>query len=358
MEHHSGKPGLPDVKESSRGRPNGVDVLSSSGKRQNTTRASEAPAEPPNSGPRCELSPVFLRSGGDGCSARGRNAAQRKLHPPGTTLRPKLKAIGGRPVSDSWGSRVLNRGFRRYVRRFVKSSFNSVRVSGSEHALGLPPGSVVVYVNHPGWWDPMAAVLFTDLLLAGRRFAAPMDAAALARYPVLEKLGFFPVERDSAAGAREFLRHSRRALADGRTALWITPAGRFHDVRESVSFQPGLSHLVDRDFGGSVLPVALEYVFWNERRPELLAKFGPLIECRQLPEERPARTAFFELRLAEQQAALAGLALERSGTGFEELLAGKGGIGGAYDAWRRLSCWLRGDRFDARHETGSEGVGE
>ena len=250
---------------------------------------------------------------------------------------------------DSWGSRVLNRGFRRYVRRFVKSSFNAVRVAGAEHPRGLPSGSVVVYVNHPGWWDPMAAVLFTDLLL-NRKFAAPMDAAALARYPVLERLGFFGVERDSAAGAREFLRQSRRVLAGGQVALWITPAGRFHDVRESVPFQSGLSHLVDRECGGSVLPVALEYVFWNERRPELLARFGPAIAGGALPEERGERTVFLEQRLAEQQQALAEQALERSGAGFEQLLAGSGGIGGCYDAWRRLTCWLRGGSFEARHE--------
>ncbi|MGV2342157.1 MAG UNVERIFIED_CONTAM: hypothetical protein LVR18_52055 [Planctomycetaceae bacterium] len=129
---------------------------------------------------------------------------------------------------ESWGSRVLNRGFRRYVRRFVKSSFNAVRVAGAEHARGLPAGSVVVYVNHPGWWDPMVAVLFTDLLLHDRKFAAPMDAAALARYPVLERLGFFGVERDSAAGAREFLRQSRRAAGK-----W--PHGTLDDTRRKIS---------------------------------------------------------------------------------------------------------------------------
>jgi 1-acyl-sn-glycerol-3-phosphate acyltransferase len=237
------------------------------------------------------------------------------------------------------------------VRRFVKSSFNAVRIAGAEHARGLPAGSVLIYLNHPGWWDPMAAVLFTDLLLQGRKFAAPMDAAALARYPVLERLGFFAVERDSAAGAREFLRQSRRVLENGQTALWMTPTGRFHDVREVVPFQPGLSHLVDRSFIGHVLPMALEYVFWNERRPELLARFGPAIDCRTLPEDRAERTAFLEQQLAEQQSELARQALERSGVGFEHLLSGTGGIGGVYDTWRRLTCWLRGGNFDARHET-------
>ena len=247
-------------------------------------------------------------------------------------------------------SRILVRGFRRYVRRFVSSSFNAVRVSGLEHAAALPCGSVIFFVNHPGWWDPMTAVLLTDLLPGDRRFAAPMDADALRRYPVLEKLGFFPVARDSAAGAREFLRESRRVLADGTTALWITPAGRFHDVREHAAFQPGLSHLVDPEFGGSVLPTAFEYVFWNERRPEMLVRFGPPIDCRKLPEDRAARTLVLEEELRAQQRVLAELAVARDPNAFQQVLAGHGGIGGFYDLWRRAFCWLKGQSFAARHE--------
>lgn len=247
-------------------------------------------------------------------------------------------------------SGLLTRGFRRYVRRFVRSSFNAVRVSGGEHPRGLPQGSVVLYVNHPGWWDPMTAVLLTDLLLGGRRFAAPMDAAALARYPVLERLGFFAVARDSAAGAREFLRESRRVLGDGQTALWITPAGRFHDVRDSAPFQPGLGHLVDPEFAGSVVAVAFEYVFWNERRPELLVRFGAPLHCRELPEDRAARTQSLEVALREQQEQLAQLAIARDGAAFETLLAGRSGIGGLYDIWRRVRCWVSGRSFQPGHE--------
>lgn len=251
-------------------------------------------------------------------------------------------------------SRILVRGFQRYVRRFVSSSFNAVRVSGLEYAAALPHGSVVFFVNHPGWWDPMTAVLLTDLLPGKRRFAAPMDADALRRYPVLEKLGFFPVARNSAAGAREFLRESRRVLADRNTALWITPAGRFHDVREHAAFQPGLSHLVDRDFDGSVLPAAFEYVFWNERRPEMLVRFGAPINCRQLPEDRDARTGALEEELRKQQRVLAELAVARDPNAFQQVLVGRAGIGGVYDLWRRALCWLKGQSFAARHEEISE----
>jgi len=247
-------------------------------------------------------------------------------------------------------SRVLNRGFRRYVRRFVRSNFNAVRVVGHESLQQIGERSLVVYVNHPVWWDPMAAVLLTDMLLSPRQFVAPMDAAALSRYPILERLGFFGVPREPISGAREFLRNARVVLQDSQTALWITPTGHFHDVRQALPFQPGLAHLVDRSFGGVVLPLALEYPFWNERHPEALVAFGPVLR----PTDAPGRsadewTAILARELEAAQDRLAVAARRRDPTAFRTLLAGRVGVGIVYDGARRLRAWFRGERFDAAH---------
>jgi hypothetical protein len=58
------------------------------------TRDGEAPAEPPNAGPRCERLPAFSRSSRDRCSARGRDVAQQELRPPGAACCRKVNAIG------------------------------------------------------------------------------------------------------------------------------------------------------------------------------------------------------------------------------------------------------------------------
>ena len=142
---------------------------------------------------------------------------------------------------SSLASRILNLGFRQYVRRFVRKNFNAVRIAGQEPLAGLADKPIVCFINHPGWWDPMTGVLITDLLFSGRRFAAPMDAEALKSYPILERLGFFSVERDTASGAKDFLRTSRELLKDPQTILWLTPAGKFHDIRQPAPFMNGLS---------------------------------------------------------------------------------------------------------------------
>jgi len=251
-------------------------------------------------------------------------------------------------------SDVLRWGFRRYVRRFVRKHFNAVRIAGLQELADLPPEPVVCFANHPGWWDPMTAVLMTDLLFPGRNFAAPMDAQALRSYPVLERLGFFPVQRESAGGVRDFLRTSRRLLANRQTILWLTPAGKFHDARQPAAFLSGLSRLADRRFTGTALPMAIEYTFWNERCPELLVRFGPRVDCRDVPDDPSARTAEFERALTASQAALAELAMARDPDGFATVALGRGGIGGVYDVWRRVVARLQGRRFDRRHGGGEQ----
>jgi 1-acyl-sn-glycerol-3-phosphate acyltransferase len=202
-------------------------------------------------------------------------------------------------------SKILNWGFRGYVRRFVRKNFNAVRVTGQEQLAELPAAPIVCFINHPGWWDPMTGVLMTDLLFPGRQFAAPMDAEALKSYPILERLGFFAVERETASGAKDFLRTSRELLKNPQTILWLTPAGKFHDIRQPAPFMNGLSHLVDSAFHGIALPMAIEYTFWNERSPELLVRFGDPVDCASLPTDRDARTLVFETALATTQTSLA-----------------------------------------------------
>ena len=250
-------------------------------------------------------------------------------------------------------SRTLNWGFRRYVRRFVRKNFNAVRAQGIENLSSLARKPVICFLNHPGWWDPMTGVLMTDLLFSERRFVAPMDAHALRRYPILERLGFFPVERDTTRGAREFLRHSRQLLSASDAILWVTPSGKFHDVRQPASFMAGLTHVVHQEFEGWALPMAVEYTFWNERSPELLVRFGKPLSAVDLPSDREARTLWLERSLAETQADLAAASIARDAKLFTTLLTGRAGVGGLYDLWRRLSATVRRERFSKRHSNDS-----
>ena len=145
---------------------------------------------------------------------------------------------------------------------------------------------------------------------------------------------------------------SRAILATPGTSLWITAQGEFSDPRRRpVVLQPGLAHLVRDLERGLVVPLAVEYPFWNERRPEALSCFGRPIRRRatlggQSVEELNALLA---RRLAETMDALAEEAATRDPARFRTLVLGRTGVGGVYDTGRRFKAWILGRRFDSAH---------
>ena len=256
--------------------------------------------------------------------------------------------------SETFLSRKLIWGFRRYVRRFINRNFNAVRVANAA-SLGVDmTGPLICFVNHPGWWDPMTAVLITDEFFPNRRFHAPMDAAALENYPILGRLGFFPLDRATNTGLKEFLRHCRELLTDDVTAIWVTPTGRFTDVRDRAPFMNGLGHIAAVEQNIFLLPVAVEYAFWNERYPEVLIEFGSVLKSTDLPVVKSARTEYLQDCLARTQSSLSQKVIARNPDAFRTMTLGRSGIGGAYDFFRQIAAFFRGGRFQRRHQINPE----
>jgi 1-acyl-sn-glycerol-3-phosphate acyltransferase len=241
--------------------------------------------------------------------------------------------------------------FTRYSRWYVGRHFHSVRLAGAEPPPLDPAQPLVVCVNHASWWDPLLCLLASDCCFPGRAGFAPIDAVMLQRYRFFARLGFFGVEQQSTRGAARFLRTAEAILRQPNTALWLTPEGRFTDPRQRpVSFKPGLGHLAARLTRATLVPLAVELTFWEERTPEALLLFGQPVEV--VPGEvRTADewTTLLERRLEAALDSLARLAQQREPAAFTTLLRGGAGVGGVYDLWRRGRAWLRGESFNPSH---------
>jgi 1-acyl-sn-glycerol-3-phosphate acyltransferase len=276
---------------------------------------------------------------------------------PGTSARaelPRATATRGTIAPTPVISAPLLAAFTAYSRWYVRRHFHSVRIS----VAGPPPVvtdlPVVIYVNHASWWDPLICLLLQAEFFGSRRAFAPMDAAALRQYRFFARLGFFGVEQRSARGAVQFLRTATALLAQPRVALWLTPQGRFADVRERLlHFKAGLGHLPARIGPTVFVPLALEYVFWEERKPEVLCRFGP---AEILGTNAPGAgtdpriiSQHFEQQLQAAQDALAVEAQRRQPAEFRLLLHGGGGVGWLYDAWRALRAKATGESFRREH---------
>jgi 1-acyl-sn-glycerol-3-phosphate acyltransferase len=241
--------------------------------------------------------------------------------------------------------------FDRVFTRFARRHLNAVRLARWGRPRLPPDGPVVVFANHPSWWDGMAVMLLWKRLLNERQLYVPMDAEALGRYGFMRRLGVFGVE-PGARGAAGFLRVAAEVLAAPDRLLWINAPGRFCDVRERpVPIAPGMSRLPELAPGATFLPLALEYTFWNERAPEMLVAFGePIPAADFLAEAREARAGRMSAALVATLDRLAADSIARDPALFETLLEGRQGMGGVWQAWRRAATLLRGERFDPRHD--------
>jgi 1-acyl-sn-glycerol-3-phosphate acyltransferase len=186
---------------------------------------------------------------------------------------------------------------------------------------------------------------------------APIDREALEKYRILKKLGFFGIERDRRSGVAAFLQNSRDILRLPSASIWLTPEGRFCDPRDhQAELMPGLAHLASRweettPDGHSkplvLVPLAIEYPFWEERLPEALCRFGsPMIA-------RGGDKSSWQLQLTEAlraaQRTLASDALNRQVDQFDEVLWSGATRTSWYDRMRSLNGRWRGKRVDLSH---------
>ena len=282
-------------------------------------------------------------------------------------LRPPVGAALSRPVAVVPAanfesslkrpriSSLLLHWFTWYSRRYLRRHFHSLRVS----LAGLPPGAahlpMVIYSNHASWWDALVGLVLKHEFLSERTAFAPIDAEALTRYKMFSKLGFFGVEQGTQRGAVQFLRTAENILRHRNSLLVITPQGRFSDVRERpVHFQAGLGHLATRVEQAVFLPMATEFVFWEERLPEILVRFGEPIEVTANPAQgldAKSWTTVFQQKMAATQDALAAEAQRRNPDEFQTVLHGGAGQGGIYDWWRAAQATWRGEHFCKEHGT-------
>jgi len=237
-----------------------------------------------------------------------------------------------------------------YLHWYIGRHFHALRLANPGR-LPRTTGPLIIFANHASWWDPLACIVLSRHFLPGASHYGPMDEAALKHYGFLRKLGLFPVENGSRRGAAQFLRATHQILSTPNSVLWVTPEGRFTDTRTRPPiFRPGLAALVARLGACTLLPLAIEYTFWDERLPEILVACGQPVEVIDGKQNSVAEwNDRLEAALAATQDELAALARLRDPARFETILSGRVGISGVYDAWKRFVALLTGRVYERSH---------
>ena len=245
-------------------------------------------------------------------------------------------------------SRRLLSFFSHYLHWYLGRHFHAMRLANSGR-FPRDTGPLIVYANHASWWDPLACIVISRYFLPTASHYGAMDEAALKHYGFLRKLGLFPLQAGTRRGAAQFLRAAKQILSTPNSVLWVTPEGHFTDMRTRPAiFRPGLATVVARLGACTVVPLAFEYTFWDERLPEILICCGKPIEV-----TRGRTTGEWGEQLAaaltDAQDELAALAMLRDPDRFETILSGRVGVSGVYQAWKRFSALLTGRVYQGGH---------
>ena len=211
---------------------------------------------------------------------------------------------------------------------------------------------LVVYLNHSSWWDPLLCLFLARRFFPNRQAYGPIDGEALQRYQ------FLPVGSGSSGwimspppAAENFSAPRPRFCDPPGTRSGSRPQGQFTDFHaRPVQLQRGLSHLTNLAPQVAFVPLALQYVFWEERLPEIVVGFGDQIifDSEQVMSPVDA-TKLFESGLASVQDHLSAASARRAADEWRILLSGGGGVNRIYDGWRRWKARWRGEKFDPAH---------
>ncbi|HLP83626.1 MAG TPA: lysophospholipid acyltransferase family protein [Phycisphaerales bacterium] len=256
----------------------------------------------------------------------------------------KLTDANSISIAGAYDARFVN-FFAWYVRRMFRKRFHAFRIAGGTRGvlgeLDGHAGPAIVVMNHGSWWDPLVALMVGRALCPSRTGCAPMDARELAKFGMLRKLGIFGIDPDDARSLPAMTRYVlERFERERRGTLWITPQGRFMDVREAIALRPGAAAIAARAKNVRVVSLAIEYGFWVDQKPEVFVR----LERVSLPGEASASTAHWHAAMTKAMQsngdALAGLVRARDAAGFEALWAEESGKDGSVhpvmDWWLRL----------------------
>ena len=261
--------------------------------------------------------------------------------------RPRTPSVD----ADVQISPVLLSAFLRYIQWSLKRHFHRVHLATGGEPPPIAAGHpLIVYLNHASWWDPLLMLWLGARLYPDRRQYGPMDAAQLERYSFFKRLGVFGVPRGGSMSARSFLRYSEALLSQEGTMLWLTPQGRFADIRERpVRFAPGLAHLATRLPHAIFIPLAFEYAFAQERHPEIFMRFGAPQRGNDLGTDVLSARAALERSMETNQDALKDSVCLRTPDSFTPLLSGRGGASLPYDLWRKFKAAISGSSVNLNH---------
>ena len=182
----------------------------------------------------------------------------------------KMRKAQNRPFWTWLADRIL---FRMLSHRFYALRIKNLELFEQKRDKRYP---CIIYAPHNNWWD---GIVGYNLMRRAFHVRPRMMIEELNRFPLFALIGAFPVNKASAQEAIKSLKYISEDLKEPDLAFWIFPQGIVRPPNyRPIEFQTGMVYVaqnVAKKYGGvNLVPLAVNYTFLREDRPECLAEVG------------------------------------------------------------------------------------
>lgn len=218
---------------------------------------------------------------------------------PPTKLRNKEEKFKPAKTSSFWIA-VANFFFF----NMLQNRFYAFRYTGVESYKNRDDKyPTILFAPHANWWDGIVLYNITHRIC---KKEIRLMVEELNRFPLLRRAGAYSVNKKSAQSAMKALKYSVDLLSDLNNTLCIFPQGIIRPPHfRPIEFQTGLAYIAQnaaKKYGKvNLIPVAIDFCFFRDNRPEVVVDFGERIEVTNVEAEidRKEYTNFLAAKLTE-----------------------------------------------------------
>ena len=182
----------------------------------------------------------------------------------------------------------------RFYYGMLENRFYAFRYKGYEKFYNRDMDApIILFAPHSNWWDGIVGYNICHRIF---KKEIRLMVEELNRFPLLRRGGAYNVNKKSPQASMQAIKYTVDALGDRNNIIYNFPQGIIKPPNfRPIEFQTGLTYIAEKAakrYGKVYLmPVAVNYMFLRDNRPEVLVEFGDLIE---LNDDKPDRKKYTE----------------------------------------------------------------
>ena len=180
----------------------------------------------------------------------------------------------------------------RYFYGMLETRFFAFRYKGAENFYKKDPNTpIILFAPHHNWWDGIIGYNICNRIF---KKEIRIMIEELNRFPLIRRGGAFSVNKKSPQASMISLKYAVEQMGDPNNILYIFPEGIIKPPNHRpLELQTGMTYIAEKavkKYGKvALMPVAVNYYFLRDNRPEVFVEFGDIIE---LNDDRPDRKEY------------------------------------------------------------------